>query len=101
MKKALILSLGLAVVFGLTGCNPTDKMKKTVDSATEATTKAVEKPVMVLGDGLKDATDKMSDKADEMAKDAKDAVNNAAEGVVNTGNDMADKAEKMMDEASK
>ncbi len=107
MKKALIISLGLAMVFGLTGCEQGDKIKDAVNSAKETVQDTVEKPVMVLGEGLEEATDAVNntvDKAGETVEKvtdtAKEAVEDTAEAVVDTGSEMAEKADDLLEEAT-
>ena len=57
MKKALILSLGLALTFTLTGCGQQTEPTNVVETTPEV----VEEPVMILGDD----TDEVADMAAE------------------------------------
>lgn len=89
MKQALILSLGLAVIMGLTGCATGNKFK----DAANVVVDIVEKPVMVLSEELKRAANVAGDDAEATGKIIKDG----AESVVKTDEDLLEDAGMMVE----
>ena len=85
MKKALILSLGLAIIFGLAGCTTEEKSKieQTPMENITVEVEKIEKPVMVLGEELpgKNAIDAAKNVAD-LANESMDPAQELIEGTV-------------------